>query len=168
MSSRSSLLHGSVDWNCHIVIIVKNHKRRSFTGAWIEISKTQNSKKCRKSRSFTGAWIEIPTTATVAKGSVTSLLHGSVDWNWNMEKLLKKFLCRSFTGAWIEIHYELPEILSDNVAPSRERGLKSKVWQFKIIYLSSLLHGSVDWNPEQVEYGRDYVVSLLHGSVDWN
>ena len=158
-----SLLHGSVDWNisfapCLLAFKVAPSRERGL--------KYLRQKK--QDRHFTVA----PSRERGLKSPDTrqnqwtggSLLHGSVDWNFNNRYECGAEPCRSFTGAWIEIPSISPHHPHYDVAPSRERGLKSWDWGYSIqeesrsftgAWIEILLFASLNVSAQ----------SLLHGSV---
>ena len=116
---------------------------RTFTGAWIETlcallniatrefapSRVRGLKHKRPKsgwlllvRTFTGAWIETPLGFMLKLGLAV----------------------RTFTGAWIETSGTHLSSEPNAFAPSRVRGLKLKIHQYRITRKCSHLHGCVD------------------------
>ena len=109
----------------------------------------------QKSRTFTGAWIETTKTDIIVSKLEKSHLYGCVNWNQNCFLHCNLSWSRTFTGAWIETSSRNSSITTSLVAPLRVRELKQMKKQIKIIIVMSHLYGCVNWNIDTRSCGLD-------------
>ena len=132
-------LHGCVDWNNLAPYVEKRKNRRTLHGCvdWNTVSATCEPWKLVAP--YTGAWIEISKSDWFFGSSIGRTLHGCVDWNFGkrVEVLcfglshptrvrgLKYYSADKwavihvapYTGAWIEIWIRWNIFGTDIVAP---------------------------------------------------
>ena len=118
-----------------------------FAGVWIEITSSAGIWCGTDVTPFAGVWIEICWRSNNLRTQPCHSLRGSVDWN-----------C-------VKPVIHIPYFLS---LPSRECGLKLKIFVVFSVMWRHSLRGSVDWNPIKLLPMLPTKSHSLRGSVDWN